>query len=111
MLHSPVTLHGKHVNCANASTKKKQPKKIYTSLGFFWNNRITLKININESYIIIIIIIWIGFHDKKWLCGNLHHLVGVVEFTREKTDYFTFKVNQIGAQLDDLVLLLTVIKH
>jgi len=44
---------------------KKQPKKekIYTSLGFFWNNRITLKININESYIIIIIIIWIGFHE------------------------------------------------
>jgi len=34
-----------------------------------------------------------------------------VEFTREKTDYFTFKVNQIGAQLVDLVLLLTVIKH
>jgi hypothetical protein len=90
------------------TTKK---RRIYTSLGFFWNNRITLKININESYIIIIVIIWIGFHDKKWLCGNLHHLVGVVEFTREKTDYFTFKVNQIGAQLDDLVLLLTVIKH
>lgn len=34
-----------------------------------------------------------------------------VEFTREKADYFTFKVSQIGAQLDDLVLLLAVIKH
>lgn len=111
MLHSPVTLHEKHRELCECFNKK-QPKKekIYTSLGFFWNNRITLKININESYIIIIII-WIGFHDKKWLCGNLHHLVGVVEFTREKTDYFTCKVNQIGAQLDDLVLLLTVIKH
>lgn len=33
MLHSPVTLHEKHVNCVNASTTLS--KKENTSLGFF----------------------------------------------------------------------------